>query len=189
MSWAEYNWTFAYSLQLPDSIHLKLIDDNLAVNTSEEDDTRVTECFESWRLVVGHDDIKWFCSIHFNLLINFILVHLQLERVLVVVQLLCNYTSYSFLDWVSLKYQILHILNVPRLHVPINRGTPWCHIIDTEFVHAHNRVSVANWGQNSFFMKHIVLDSIGMVHRKRLPIYPFDVYCEYLCFCWIVAPL
>ena len=47
MSWAEYNWTFADSLQLSDSIHLNLIDDNLAINTSEEDDTRVTECFES----------------------------------------------------------------------------------------------------------------------------------------------
>lgn len=75
MSWAENNRTFASDLHLPDSVKLSLIDDNLAVDAFENLDVSVTHCFQSRRLVVGHDDMERFLAILSNFLINFILIY------------------------------------------------------------------------------------------------------------------
>ena len=74
-------------LQLPDHLQLALIDDDLVVDSLEERDHRVGHGLQRGGLVVCHDDVERRAGRFADLLVDLVLVHIQLEGVLVVGQL------------------------------------------------------------------------------------------------------
>ena len=87
VSRAEDYWTLPGGLQLPDHLQLALVDDDLVVDSLEERDHRVGHGLQRGGLVVRHDDVERRAGRFADLLVDLVLVHIQLEGVLVVSQL------------------------------------------------------------------------------------------------------
>ena len=66
MSWAQYNGTFGFLLDLFNLLKLYLIDNNLIINAPKEVRHNVAHSFECSRLDVGHYDINLFLCVLLN---------------------------------------------------------------------------------------------------------------------------
>ena len=108
MSWAQYNGTFGFPLDLFYLLKLSLIDNNLIINAPKELDHDVAHGFECSRLDVGHDDINLFLGVLLNFFEYLALLYLQLELP-VVFKLFLNDLIDRLFDRVSLHNHRLHV--------------------------------------------------------------------------------
>ena len=81
---AHHDGTLSRGLQLPDLVDLHFVDHDLGVDTFEDCDHVHAHEPEGVWLEVCHDDPEGVARLLVHILVNLVLVHIQLERILVV---------------------------------------------------------------------------------------------------------
>ena len=83
MSWYEHNWTASVVAKPSHLFQMLFIDDNLVVDSCEDEADDLTEPSQCTMRVVRHDCIETFNSLGFNFPIDFVLTNFDLQSSLI----------------------------------------------------------------------------------------------------------